>query len=192
MRRWLVPGAIGLVAFLVGVGVGVAGSDTSEIEAQLATSEDDLAAAEKEARNKAFDYESAVGQYADLEDTVSELQEEIRDLKGERSELQAELVEAKSELRKAKRRASQGSGGGGGGGSAATFGDGVHRVGTDIQPGTYRSSGGDCYWARLRNFGGGLNSIIANGLSDGGPVVVTIDPSDAGFESTRCGTWTAV
>jgi hypothetical protein len=73
----------------------------------------------------------------------------------------------------------------------ASFGDGAHRVGSDIQPGTYRTRRGSsgCYFARLKGFGGTVSDILANGNSDA-PVVVTIQPSDAGFQSNRCGTWT--
>jgi hypothetical protein len=74
---------------------------------------------------------------------------------------------------------------------SAIQGDGIYLVGTDIQPGTYRNSGGgDCYWARLRNLSGGLGSIIANGL--GANQIVTISASDAAFESTRCGSWSRI
>jgi small nuclear ribonucleoprotein (snRNP)-like protein len=79
---------------------------------------------------------------------------------------------------------------------ARTFGDGTHRIGKDIPAGTYRApkvSGGlfgGCYWARLRNFSGGLNAIIANG-NESAPALVTIKPSDRGFETARCGRWTS-
>jgi hypothetical protein len=43
----------------------------------------------------------------------------------------------------------------------------------------------------LSGFTGGLENIIANGNADA-PTVVTIAPTDAGFESQRCGTWTRV
>ena len=78
--------------------------------------------------------------------------------------------------------------------SARTFGDGTHRVGRDISAGTYRAPrvGGlfGCYWARLRNFSGGLNSIIANG-NESAPALVTIKRTDKGFETRGCGTWTS-
>jgi hypothetical protein len=46
--------------------------------------------------------------------------------------------------------------------SMTRFGQGTFIVRTDIAPGTYRSSGGSaCYWERLRDFTGGLYSIIA-------------------------------
>lgn len=76
-------------------------------------------------------------------------------------------------------------------GAALAFGgDGAYRVGKDISPGTYRSNGGDgCYWARLRSFSGSLDGIIANG-NPAGPTVVTIKPTDKGFETARCAGWT--
>ena len=74
--------------------------------------------------------------------------------------------------------------------ATATPGDGVWRVGVDIQPGTYRSSAGDpCSWARLYGFQG--NSQIDTNVV-WGPTVVTIRPTDLGFESRKCGTWTLV
>jgi hypothetical protein len=70
------------------------------------------------------------------------------------------------------------------------FGNGTFIVRTDITPGTYRARGGSgCYWARLRSFGGDTGSIIANDLPTG-PTIVTIKPTDRGFESHGCGTWT--
>jgi len=74
--------------------------------------------------------------------------------------------------------------------SKTSFGAGAYIVGTDIEPGTYRNSGGrTCYWERLRGFNGGMNTIIANGGSNN-PSIVTIAPTDAGFQSQSCGTWT--
>jgi hypothetical protein len=72
-----------------------------------------------------------------------------------------------------------------------TFGDGTFAVGTDIQPGTYRTRAASdgCYWERLSGFGGTLGEIIANENTDA-PEVVTIAASDKGFQSRRCGTWT--
>ena len=72
-------------------------------------------------------------------------------------------------------------------GPRTEFGDGKWRVGVDIAPGTYHIEASDrCYWARLSGFGGG--DIIANENSLG-PWLVAIQPTDAGFESKRCGTW---
>lgn len=74
----------------------------------------------------------------------------------------------------------------------AAFGEGIFIVNGDIAPGTWRSSGGEsCYWARLSGFSGQFDDIIANDNATG-PTVVTINESDAGFESSRCGTWTKI
>jgi hypothetical protein len=74
--------------------------------------------------------------------------------------------------------------------SKTTFEDGAFIVGTDIEPGTYKSSGGDgCYYARLRGFGGTIDDIIAN-ANPTGAAIVAIKASDKGFTSARCGTWT--
>jgi hypothetical protein len=59
-----------------------------------------------------------------------------------------------------------------------------------MEPGTFRSSGGsECYYERLRDFTGGLNSILANANTNE-PAIVAIKPTDAGFQSSDCGTWT--
>jgi hypothetical protein len=72
-----------------------------------------------------------------------------------------------------------------------TFGDGTYRVGKDVPAGTYRSRGGDgCYWQRLKSFSGGFGAIIAN-ANPRGPALVTILPTDKGFETNDCGTWTS-
>jgi hypothetical protein len=76
-------------------------------------------------------------------------------------------------------------------GAFLTFGDGTFTVGTDIQPGTYRTRSGSpgCYWERLKGFSGTFGDIITNDNTDG-PAVVTIAASDKGFQSSGCGTWT--
>lgn len=72
-----------------------------------------------------------------------------------------------------------------------SFGNGTHVIGTDIEPGTYRSSGsGMCYWARLSGFGGELGDIIANG--NNAPEIVTIAATDEAFNSMGCGDWQPV
>lgn len=74
--------------------------------------------------------------------------------------------------------------------SKTSFPDGTYIVGTDMDPGTYRSTGQQgCYWARLSNFGGGLDGIITNDNTDTA-AIVTIQPGDKGFQSNGCGTWT--
>ena len=72
--------------------------------------------------------------------------------------------------------------------------DGVYIVGTDIAPGTWKSTGGafGCYVARLSGFGGTLDDVITNDVSSDGGLIVTIASSDKGFETSGCGTWTKV
>lgn len=74
-------------------------------------------------------------------------------------------------------------------GPSASIKNGISLVGTDIQPGTYKSDSDDCYFARLSGTGNTLDDIIANG---NGATIVTIDPSDNAFESRRCAPWTQV
>ncbi len=68
-------------------------------------------------------------------------------------------------------------------------GSGVYLVGEDIKPGTYRSEGGRCYWARLSGTTGQFEDIIANDNVEG-TAYVTITASDVAFETSRCGEWT--
>jgi hypothetical protein len=76
--------------------------------------------------------------------------------------------------------------------SKTTFSDGMYIVGTDIKPGTYKSSGQTgCYYARLSGFGNTTDDILANDNTDT-PAIVTISSSDAGFQSKGCGNWSKI
>ena len=77
-------------------------------------------------------------------------------------------------------------------GLAYYFGPGTYRVGVDIPAGTYRTRipSQGCYWARLSGFSGQQSDIIANNLTDWQDVV-TILPSDAGFQTDSCELWTS-
>jgi len=69
----------------------------------------------------------------------------------------------------------------------ASFGDGTYVVGKHIAPGTYTAPGGTyCYWERESGFGGEMSDVIANDTT----ATVTISPSDVGFYTDGCGTWT--
>lgn len=75
--------------------------------------------------------------------------------------------------------------------AAAIAQNGTWLVGTDIQPGTYRSSSDpSCYWARLANTSGDFDAILANG--NGANQIVTIAKSDKAFQSVHCAPWTKV
>jgi hypothetical protein len=70
--------------------------------------------------------------------------------------------------------------------------DGTYRVGADIVPGTYRSSGrsaegaSDCYWARLSSLN--ETDIIESNISIGAQEV-TIPSSDKAFLTHSCQPW---
>ncbi len=71
-------------------------------------------------------------------------------------------------------------------------GDGTYVVGSDIAPGTYVTTGAPgCYWERLSGLGGTFSEIITNGASEG-QQYVAISPTDAGFSTEGCATWTPV
>ncbi|WP_329178420.1 hypothetical protein [Streptomyces sp. NBC_01477] len=74
---------------------------------------------------------------------------------------------------------------------AAFKGDGTFQVGTDIQPGTYKTSGnadGMCYWERAKDAKGEVDSILANDNVTGSSYV-TIKKTDKIFKTTDCKDW---
>lgn len=73
------------------------------------------------------------------------------------------------------------------------FGDGTHAVNLDIVPGIYRTGGGRfCHWERLSSLSGEFGSAIVRKYSADGVQTVEILPSDAGFMSKGCATWSKV
>jgi hypothetical protein len=74
---------------------------------------------------------------------------------------------------------------------------GTYLVGSDIQPGTYKSTGPDgsnavgCFWQRMKDTTGDFGSIIANNFSQG-PTVATVSPKDGAFETSGCAPWVKV
>lgn len=76
-------------------------------------------------------------------------------------------------------------------------GDGTFAVGSQVKPGTYRAvvphDGMGCYYARLKDASGGVDSIISNntGAADS-QQIVEISSTDKFFETEGCGTWTKV
>ncbi|GGT26170.1 hypothetical protein [Streptomyces chromofuscus] len=73
-------------------------------------------------------------------------------------------------------------------------GDGDFLVGTDIKPGTYRSTGnttGMCYWERAKDASGEMDSLLAND-NVSGTGYVTVTANDKIFRSSGCSDWEAV
>ncbi|MEV7541897.1 hypothetical protein [Streptomyces sp. NPDC089915] len=80
-----------------------------------------------------------------------------------------------------------------GGKTAAIRGNGTVQVGSDVKPGTYRSTGNKsgCYWERAKDASGDTDSITANDNVEG-TAYVTLTASDKVFKSTGCKDWEAV
>ena len=180
---------VGLALFLLGVGVGSVSPDGAAQDGAAAEAREDVEQLEAQLERERDARESASERAEYLNGQVIDLRSEVTDLERQLQEPEETPPDSGGGGGKG---GGGGSGGGGSGGSqvgAQPFGDGTWRVGADIQPGTYRAPGGpNCYWERLRNFKGGLNSIIVNGGFSRNQTV-TIDPSDAGFSTRSCGTW---
>jgi hypothetical protein len=72
------------------------------------------------------------------------------------------------------------------------FEDGTYLIGSDIQPGTYRSTGGSsCYWQRLSDVSGAYDAVLAWEFSDG-QAYVEVLPTDVAFSTDDCGTWSRI
>jgi hypothetical protein len=72
----------------------------------------------------------------------------------------------------------------GAGGLKTEIADGTYLVGTDLEPGSYKTDGGgDCYWGRYKDDSG--SNIIANDLTDGGPSRFTAKKGEY-VEVSRC------
>ncbi|MEV0176515.1 hypothetical protein AB0I00_36080 [Streptomyces sp. NPDC050803] len=76
----------------------------------------------------------------------------------------------------------------------AFAGDGDFQVGSDVKPGTYRSTGntdGLCYWERAKDSSGEMDSLLAND-NVVGTSYVTVKATDKLFTSSDCNDWEAV
>lgn len=75
----------------------------------------------------------------------------------------------------------------------ATVRGGIWEVPGEVKPGTYTTTADDhCYWARLKNFDGELDSINANGNIDPGQRGrIVVKRSDKGLELRGDCVWKA-
>lgn len=74
--------------------------------------------------------------------------------------------------------------------AANTVKEGTWTVGTDIEPGTYRTTSdvtGSCYWGIYRTGSNGAD-IVDNDIVTGGRPSVTLSVGQD-FKSSRCGSW---
>lgn len=186
-RAGAVLTGVALVVGLLAGGVGVAAiqpeveatpvyqaaMDTvAERDASIDTLEADMAEAEKsiELRESGLEADAEVldARASQLDDRESEI--------GAREE-----AADKADEKAAKKEAAN-----------SFAGSGVHLVGTDIKPGTYRSKdNSSCYWARLSGVSGSFDEILANDNVTG-DTVVEILPSDYAFEANRCSSFERV
>lgn len=173
-RRWFIP----LLAGIVGVGIGMAAGGGSE-----GTEGSDPAAQPEPAVTVTVEVDGEVEPAETVTvDPAPEIQAELDARAAELDALRVELDARASAVAGAEAAAEAGT----------IPGDGTFLVGTDIQPGTYRSaapSSGNCYWARLASLEG---FDITNNGNSAGPSVVEIAASDAAFESSGCDDWTIV
>jgi hypothetical protein len=79
-----------------------------------------------------------------------------------------------------------------------TIGNGTHIVGTDIQPGTYRSAGAEpgifelCVWSTLDGPSSNSNTLDFGTANADDQQVVEISESVGAFETSGCSPWERV
>jgi hypothetical protein len=71
------------------------------------------------------------------------------------------------------------------------IGDGQYIVGRELTPGLYHTTGGDCYWERMKDLSGGFDSIIANDNITG-PTTIEIAASDKAFKTSGGCKWSRI
>jgi hypothetical protein len=170
-RKWVQIVAAGLLGLSVG-GFG-ADSDAAEARTQLVSAEERAKTAEQrvaDAQTAARTAKAAAE--ADLKAQFDKLAADREAFDAEQKTKAAALEERAKAVGAAEAEA-----------AANTFpGDGVFIVGQDVQPGTYKSDGGEnCYWERNTKNG----DIIDNHLGSG-PTVVVIKAGDFSITANRC------
>jgi len=180
---------IGAVALLVGVGIGAAGkkNDTSkqddQIKAQAAQIQDltsknaDLQRqVDDRAAQTAADRAHAAAVTADAQAAArakAKAAAKARQEAAAKAMQQVQAAAAAAAAAEAKKN--------------TIDGDGIYAIGTDVNAGQWRSSGGSgCYYAVLNS--PDTTDIATNNLSDG-PAIVNL-PLGKYFDTTSCGTWT--
>lgn len=181
-RRW--PWIVGIVAaLLLGVGIGASGGEPAPTSVGEPVGGNDpntpaprptvtVTAEPAELAKREQLLDDLQGELDDLSTALDEKVVALEDWEAELDEREAALEQTETEI------------------AANTIpGDGLWIVGEEIEPGTYRSDGGQaCYWARLSSTSGEFDAIITNGVPSG-PTTVTIDGSDTAFETTGCADW---
>ena len=162
-RTWLTATVVGLLAFFLGMGIGGSGSTPDQPVVEEATAASGATAEELDR------------QEADLESREGDLRTKQEDLDQREQDL---------ETRERELEASPSTG-------TDTIGNGVFKVGDDVQPGTYESEGPDdpqlpCTYRVSTDEDG--DDIVQSEVSEG-PGTVTLEEGQY-FRSEYCRTWT--
>ena len=193
-RAWLVPTAVGVVALLVGVGLGAVGAQSSAEKTK-----DELAAmtAERDDLQSQVDDRSAQTEADQAAAQKLQSEKDAADRKAAEDKAKADKAaadKAAADQAAADKAAADDA--------AAAFvaeaakntipGSGIFEIGGDKNPGTYRTSGPDgrsCYYAILSSpNGSGIDNIIDNNNIQG-PGIVTLQAGQY-FETNGCNDWT--
>ena len=177
IRRVWLPSLIAVISLGAGFGAGYytrGDSGAEDLQAELTASR-----AESESAQEAL--EIAEGEIDAATQRAETAEGELVSREAELSSLEADLIAREQELeqREGQVQAAEQAV------ERNSFGDGLYKVGEDIQPGTYRTDGANnCYWAKL---GSSNTSDFIDNHFGNGPQTLVID--SPWFESSGCGTW---
>jgi hypothetical protein len=139
------------------------------------------------------DYQGVRGKYAEL---LTDIQDRERAVDSEREKVEEREAAAAAAQEKVKaaeaavKKREDAVSGSEAKQAANTVSEGTWTVGTDIEPGTYRTKedvGSSCYWG-IYTTGTNGDDIQANDIPGGGrPTVTLVEGQD--FNTRRCGAW---
>ncbi|MEU4364281.1 hypothetical protein [Promicromonospora sp. NPDC023987] len=125
-----------------------------------------------DAESRATTLEREVETYGDRETELQEREDEVAGLEADVAAREKAVTNVEKEI------------------EASQVTDGTWSVGSDVQPGTYRTKeavSSNCYW-EITAGGSNGSDIIENDIPGGGYPVVTVQDGQV-FTSARCGTW---
>jgi hypothetical protein len=167
---------VGVLALLVGVGIGAAGTEDQsridDLEGQVADLKRDVATEQRFAA-ESRDRVRAAERRADRQVRTAE-RRAFRDAQRQLAERSQEVEQRETEVAD-KEQTLEGN----------TIPDGTWQLGRDYEAGLYRAQGGEgCYWAELAS--GNTDDIVNNGFGGG---VQTVEIDSPFFETQDCGEW---
>ena len=125
------------------------------------------------------DLATVTGQKDAAESRVTTLEREVETYGDRETELQADVAAREKAVTNVEKKI-----------EASQVTDGTWSVGSDVQPGIYRTTDAvdsDCYW-KITAGGTNGSDIIESDIPGGGYPVVTVQDGEV-FTSARCGTW---